>query len=97
MSEFIGGTIALECWVNGKGLVSTKVEFWSDEKGIKLQAVSGKNLAEFPPMFSARISAEEFEDRPRDIYDDTVVAIWALAKVGLVPAVLDEADEDEFH
>lgn len=82
MIEFIGGTAGLNCSVNGRATL-TRVEYSRAGKKIALQAVSGHSLAALHGVSVAKISQEEFGDRPRDPYNDLVEARWAFNKLGL--------------
>lgn len=85
MSTYIGGTIGLECTTPDGHIRLVRVEFYLVPQGIKLQAVSGQNLASFGPRFSKTITQDDYDDRPRDPYAGTTEAIWAMALVGLRP------------
>ncbi len=90
MSEFIGYTTGLECFVPGiTGIHMIKIEYSKAADGVKLQAVSGLNLEPLARKFSATISRDAYAGRPVDPYENTEEAIWALRQVGLKPAALE--------
>lgn len=94
MSEFIGYTIGLECWVND-AIKMVKCEYSRTDNGVMIHAVSGNNLGRIGGGYCKNISSEEFEARPVTAYDDTVEAIWALKKIGLSPkSIENDADSD---
>ena len=94
MSNFIGYTVGLECWVND-AIKIVKCEYSFIEGGVMIHAVSGNNLGRIGGGHSKNISQEAFDDRPTAYYDDTVEAIWALKQIGLTPAALNEDDSEE--
>lgn len=80
--KFIGYTVGLEC--NGNNLIGVlvKAEFNRLPSGdVVISAVSGRNGAAVRAA-NKTISAAEFDDRPRDPYDDVIEARWALNKIG---------------
>lgn len=89
MSNFIGYTIGLECWVDGK-IRSVKIEYAkTSNDSVRLSAVSGKNLDSFGSKYSTTISRPDFEARTTGPYSPSDEAIWALSAVGLTPSALD--------
>lgn len=89
MSDFIGYTTGLECWIDGK-IRSVKIEYTkAPNNSVKLSAVSGKNLETFSAQHSVTVSRSDFEARPKDPYNSSDEAIWALNAVGLTPSALD--------
>ena len=89
MSKFIGYTIGLGA--NGHEQVGkmVKVEYSKLADGrVKLQATSGNNLSSMSG--SKTISAQEFEGRPTDPYDQVGEARWALGLCGWTAMGTDE-------
>lgn len=82
MSEFIGYTAGLNCRI-GERVIMTKIEYSRTGSGVRLQAVSGNNLARFSDRYSTVISEEQYAERPLDPFDSLVEAKWALASVGV--------------
>ena len=81
MAKFIGYTVGLECNKGEQVGKLVKVEYSrNSDHTVSLSAVSGRNHAKLPG--AAVISAEQYEDRPSDPYDNIAEARWALAKVG---------------
>ena len=95
MSEFIGYTVGIECCVND-AIKMIKCEYSRKENGVMIHAVSGNNLGRVGGGLSRNISNDEFEARPKDAYDYTVEAIWALKQIGLSPAAIDSDDDSDF-
>lgn len=89
MSQFIGYTVGLECWLSLRGkdtLKLVKVEFNSilDGDYIRMNIVSGHNLSNIG-ISSVDIHRSVYDARP----DDSVeLAIWALDFFELIPAKL---------
>lgn len=94
MSNFIGYTVGLECWIND-AIKMVKCEYSRIDSGVMINAVSGNNLGRIGGGRSKNISQEAFETRPIDSYDNTVEAIWALKQIGLIPAALNDDDNEE--
>ncbi len=94
MSNFIGYTVGLECWIND-AIKMVKCEYSRIDGGVMIHAVSGNNLGRIGGGHSKNISQEAFEARPTDSYDDTVEAIWALKQIGLTPSSLNDDDDSE--
>lgn len=94
MSNFIGYTVGLECWINGE-VKMVKCEYSRTGGGVMIHAVSGNNMGRFGGGHSKKISQEAFETRLTDPYNDTVEAIWALKQIGLTPAALNDDDNEE--
>lgn len=95
MNEFIGYTIGLECWINN-AIKMVKCEYSRTNNGIMIHAVSGNNLGRIGGGHCKTISSEEFETRPVNAYDDTVEAIWALKKIGLSLAAIENDAESDY-
>lgn len=85
MGKFIGYTVGLECFVEDRGIQMVKIEYSEAPDGVKLQAVSGRNLGAFARRISKKISRDEFDNRPAGNIEQ---AIWAMGLVGLRPAGL---------
>ena len=84
MSTFISYTIGLV--VTGSAVrkpTLAKVEYNTHKDGVKLNLVSGSNLGKIHKAGTVVVSQEEFDDRPRDPYNDTVEAQWAFNKLGV--------------
>ena len=92
MSELIGYTTGLVCFVSGK-IKMVKCEYSRTKNGVMIHAVSGMNLGRFGGRYCKTISSEEFEDRPHNPHNSTTEAIWALKKIGLCPAALENDDD----
>ncbi|MDH1557080.1 hypothetical protein N5E86_21755 [Stutzerimonas stutzeri] len=84
MGNFIGYTIGLQARTNTiKRSTLVKAEFERNEDGsVSIKAVSGHTLAPIGGIAVVNISAEQWDERPRDPYNDTRQAIWALDLLG---------------
>lgn len=86
--EFIGYSVGLDCFVGGKIRV-VKVEFSRTAAGnVKLSVVSGHSLELIPGRWTTYMGFEAYQDRPTNKVDQ---AVWALSKLGLKPAVFEDA------
>lgn len=78
--NYLGTTIGLQTTAG-----FARVEYSRAESGgpVALTAVSARNLNRIGTVPIVKISAEEFEGRPCDPYDDIAQARWAFEKIGL--------------
>lgn len=84
--KFIESTVGLTCCHETREIRPKllRVEFYQLPCGnIKLQVVSGHNLAPLRGDHTT-ITAEEYENAPRNPYDDCELAVWALRKCGWI-------------
>lgn len=85
MSTFIGFTIGLNCNGHGKTGKLLQTEFNRlDDGRVKLTAVSAHNGASL--KISTVVSAQQYENRPFDPYDNVTEARWAMAQLGFTLA-----------
>jgi len=55
-----------------------------DEAGnVEMHAASGHNLAVIKQLGKIKLTAEKWDDRPRDPYDDIKFTKWAFEQFGL--------------
>lgn len=81
MSKFIGYTVGLDATSKTGKSVLAKVGYYSMPDGtVKLVPASGRNLSEITN--GVKIPKAEFDARPRDPYNDTREAVWALERCG---------------
>lgn len=95
--EFIGTTVGLQVYgEHDECLGLLRVEFYRQVDGsVQLVAVNGHNLG--PAGFVATVSAEAYEDRPSELYDDLVEARWAFRQFGMSlarEAAVHDDDDD---
>ena len=78
--EYFDSTVGLKCEKDGKAAL-IRVEYFRLSSGmVVLQPVSGRTLV--PTGDPVAVSRIEFNDRPQDIFNDIVEAIWAMEKCG---------------
>ena len=86
--KFLGYTIGLECNGHGRVGVLTKIEIHEDgDELIRLQPVSGRNLAPMPG--EKLISRAKYDQLPRDPLNDAKRAIALMELCGFTPMALD--------
>ncbi len=79
--QFISYTNGLTCNGHGAALKLVKIEVSKLDTGdIELQPVSGHSLGSMNGK--TIIKATEWESRPKDPYQSTVKAVWALGLCG---------------
>ena len=79
--------------VNENGITNKLIRvamFRDGEPGVLLQAEFGDSME--PAGELVRITDAQYDNRRRDVYQDTVQAIWALRICGFVPCGLDSDD-----
>ena len=78
--EFIGYTVGLQA-SNGSVSKLVQVEYTRNaDRSVGLKVVSSRNLAASKGF--AKLTAEEFADRPQDACNNIAEARWALGKCG---------------
>jgi hypothetical protein len=86
-------TIGLECWIEDvpyDKIAGVSVEVDTDNNGLyRLRVISNRTLAFINRYGSVYLNQDQWEDRPHDPYDSTVLAIWALGLFDLIPAAID--------
>jgi hypothetical protein len=86
-------TTGLECWIEDgpyDKIASVSVEVDTDNNGLyRMRVISSRTLALINRCGSVYLNQGQWEDRPHDPYDSTVLAIWALELFDLVPAAID--------
>lgn len=72
-----------------------KIEAYRNADGsVTLKSISGHTLGDIPQAGHVQLSAEEWEGRPSDPYDDLMQTKWALEKCGWSWSAEDKFDQD---
>lgn len=78
-----------------KKALLVKIEAYRNADGsVTLKSISGHTLGDIPQAGHVRLSAEEWEDRPSDPYDDLQQTKWALTKCGWSWSADRRTDQD---
>lgn len=76
------GLLATHAQYNKPLLVRVQFSAESETSPVRLVAASGHTLEEITKTGVKMISMEEYENRPRNDYNNTREAIWALGLLG---------------
>lgn len=88
MNTIIGCTVGLRMdHRNFKRPTLVRIEYYNTGDKVKLVAVNGHNLNQIRSMPSVEISHEEYINRTRSHYNDTVEALWAMELFGFYQSV----------